>query len=101
MKTYGVNGKKNIIGEKVKKLRKAQRWSQNDLAIRVQLKGRMTDQRVISRIERGCRIVTDYELLTIALVFGVSADELLMASCAEGDTLTNGNGKQKPNVIKI
>ena len=34
MKTYGVNGKKNIIGEKVKKLRKAQRWSQNDLAIR-------------------------------------------------------------------
>lgn len=41
MKTYGVNGKKNIIGEKVKKLRKAQRWSQNDLAIRVQLKGRM------------------------------------------------------------
>ena len=43
----------------------------------------------------------DYELLTIALVFGVSADELLMVSCAEGDTLTNGNGKQKPNVIKI
>ena len=79
MKTYGVNGKKNIIGEKVKKLRKAQRWSQNDLAIRVQLKGRMADQRVISRIERGCRIV----------------------SCTEGDTLTNGNGKQKPNVIKI
>lgn len=56
---------------------------------------------MISRIERGCRIVTDYELLTIALVFGVSADELLMVSCTEGDTLTNGNGKQKPNVIKI
>lgn len=80
MKTYGVNGKKNIIGEKVKKLRKAQRWSQNDLAIRVQLKGRMADQRVISRIELGHRIVTDYELWAISRILGVTADELLTVS---------------------
>lgn len=41
------------------------------------MKGVGIDQQAISKIERNARIVTDYELLCLADVFGISVDELL------------------------
>lgn len=39
----------------------------------------MIDQDAISRIERGARIVTDYELRTIAKLFDTSTDWIVGA----------------------
>lgn len=37
----------------------------------------MVDQDAISRIERGARIVTDYEIRTIAKLFDTSTDWII------------------------
>lgn len=52
------------------------KMSQKELA--EQMKGAELDitQKMISRIETGDRIVTDYELMCFARVFGIRMDEL-------------------------
>ena len=80
MKIYGINGNKNLIGPQIKAWRNSRRLSQAQLAAQLQLKGIMIDQKAISRIELGHRIVTDYELWAISRLLGVTADELLTVS---------------------
>ncbi len=70
-------GNKNIIGEKVKFLRKRENISQRDLAAQLQLMGLDVDRNVITRIETNQRYVSDIELKTIAKFFGVSYEYLL------------------------
>ena len=77
MKIYNYNGKSNIVGEKIFKLRKLQKLSQEDLAAKMQLNGIEISQKVISRIENQERFVTDYELLVFSQVLGVSVYDLL------------------------
>ena len=48
------------------------RLSQTDLARLLQLEGVPMERDVISRMEMGDRLVTDYEVVTIAEVLGVS-----------------------------
>ena len=60
------------IGKRIINLREARGWSQRELAKRVKL-----NPSVMNRIESEERPVKDQELLTFALVFGVSADELI------------------------
>lgn len=48
----------------------------SDEAIQV-LEGVIMEQDVISRIESGSRLVTDYELLALTKIFAVSADWLI------------------------
>ncbi len=43
----------------------------------MQTEGAIIDQDAISRIESGGRLVTDYELLALTKIFGVSADYLI------------------------
>ena len=50
---------------------------QAELAARVQTMGVILEQDAISRIERGLRMVQDYELRALASVLGVSADWLM------------------------
>ena len=78
-KNKSVNGKNNLCGEKVYKLRKEQspKMSQRMLAEKLQLFGIDVDKNAIQRIEKGERFVTDIELLKLAEIFGVSCDELL------------------------
>jgi len=78
-KNKATNGKNNICGENVYKLRKAQnpKMSQRILAEKLQLFGIDVDKNAIQRIEKGQRFVTDIELVKIAEIFGVSCDELL------------------------
>ena len=78
-KNKSENGKNNICGEKIYKLRKEQspKMSQRMLAEKLQLFGIDVDKNAIQRIETGERFVTDIELLKLAEIFGVSCDELL------------------------
>ena len=78
-KTKAADGKLNICGAKIAKLRLAliPKCSQRALADKLQLKGLLYTKNTIQCIESGNRFVTDIELKAIAQVLGVSADEQL------------------------
>ncbi len=72
--------KKNIIGARIRKARTEAKppLTQSDLVARLQLGGiKDIDQPIISRIEKGERLVTDYELKAIAKALRVSVGWLL------------------------
>jgi len=77
MKIYGIDGKMNIIGERVREKRQLLDISQTHLAAKLQVKNVMIEQKAISRIELGERLVTDYELLALADALNVSVMWLL------------------------
>ena len=67
----------NLIGRRLRRLRKAQGLSQEALAAQMQLLGVDINQRLISKIERNERFVKDYELVCFCQVLHVSEQELL------------------------
>ena len=73
------DGRLNISGLKIRKLRKAmtEKTSQRAFAYLLQLQGLDLEKNAIQRIESGERFVTDIELKAIAIVLNVSVDELL------------------------
>lgn len=81
------NWEKNLIGSRLKELRKREHLSQRDLAQIVQLKGFDIDKNVITRIETNKRFVTDIRLRAIAEVFQVTYEFLM-------------DGKKIPRLIK-
>lgn len=70
------NGK-NLIGERLKELRRIHKLSQRDLARELQLIGMDMDKNVITRIETNKRYVTDFELQALKQIFNVSYDYLI------------------------
>ena len=77
MKKFDYNGRKNICGNRVRCLRTARRWSQSALAAKMQTQGVIMEQDVVSKIESGDRLVTDYEVRAFAAVFGVVFENLI------------------------
>lgn len=77
MKIYDMDGQRNISGERIYRMRTRKHITQAELAARVQTTGVILEQDAISRIERGIRMVQDYELRALASVLGVSADWLM------------------------
>ena len=77
MKIYWSGERKNIIGEKVRALRKQQGMTQRALAEQLQLAGYDVTDLTILRIESGDRFVADYEVRALANVLGVSYEKLL------------------------
>lgn len=71
------DGKNNVCGEKVASLRKQIGISQRELADRLQLAGLDIDKNAVQRIECGKRFVTDIEIVALAKVLAVGAEELL------------------------
>ena len=73
------DGKNNICGENVRKLRLAYptKLSQRALADKMQLCGVDVDKNAIQRIECGKSFVTDIELKALAEIFSVSLDDLI------------------------
>ena len=78
-KNKSLNGKNNICGSNIAKLRKAHepKMSQRMLAEKMQLLGLDMDKNAIQRIESGQRFVTDIELAGFAKIFNKTCDELL------------------------
>lgn len=77
MKKFQYEGKGNISGDRVRELRLRARLSQSALAAKMTTEGVIMEQDVISRIESGSRLVTDYELLALTRSFAVSAGWLI------------------------
>ena len=75
MKITKYNEFRNISGNKLSELRKANKMSQQDLAEKLQLEGIDLTSKEISKIENNKRLVQDFELFAFAKIFGVSADE--------------------------
>ena len=78
-KNKAPQGKLNICGEKIKKLRLelTPKTSQKMLADQLQLAGLDLDKNAIQRIESGQRFVTDIELRAFAKILNTSSDFLL------------------------
>ena len=78
-KNKNSEGKNNICGDLIFKLRKAHipKMSQRILAEKMQLLGIDLDKNAIQRIECGQRFVTDIEIIAFAKIFEISCDELL------------------------
>jgi DNA-binding XRE family transcriptional regulator len=77
VKIYRYNGKCNISGVIIRDKRERAGFSQEQLAAKLQLEGVNLNQKAISRIETGERVVADYELRTLAKVLCVSVYTLL------------------------
>lgn len=75
MKITKYNEFRNISGNKLSELRKANKMSQQELAEKLQLEGIDLTSKEISKIENNKRLVQDFELFAFAKIFEVSADE--------------------------
>ena len=66
----------NIVGHNIKKLRKKNKMSQQELSNKLELLGVYVCRGSVSRIEDKSRTVTDIELFAIANVLNVPIEEL-------------------------
>jgi transcriptional regulator with XRE-family HTH domain len=66
----------NIIGPQVRKIRARKGWTQNQLALKLQLFGWDTSRESVTRLESQSRRVPDLELFVLAKILGVKADDL-------------------------
>lgn len=83
MKIYSYQGRANIIGERLRIARERKGLSQDAVAARMQVEGVSLSQKAISRIEKGERFVSDYELLIFSQILSVNTNWLLTG---EGDS---------------
>ncbi len=77
MKIYYDGESKNIIGDKLRRLRTDAGLTQKALAEKLQLEGLECSDLTILRIEKGTRLVLDVEVKIIAKFFNISTDDLL------------------------
>lgn len=70
-------GLNNICGKNIAKFRKELKYSQRQLADKLQLIGLDIDKNAIQRIESGKRFVTDIELTFFAELFSKKYEDLL------------------------
>jgi transcriptional regulator with XRE-family HTH domain len=78
MKLYKFKaGRCNVSGQKIREFREAAEMSQEQLAAKIQLLGHNLNQKAVSRIETGDRVVPDFELFYFSQALHVSIDELL------------------------
>ena len=80
MKILKFNEMHNIAGSRIKDLRIQRGLTQEQLAARMQTAGIQINQKAISRIESGDRIITDYELMCLARILHVPINQLLNES---------------------
>ncbi len=71
------DGKKNLVGARVRALREKAGLSQEGLMAQLQLLGMDSERGVIKRIENGDRAVSDLELRLLAKFFQVSYEYLI------------------------
>lgn len=68
--------KRNIIGDNVRRLRKEQKITQEELTAKLQVVGLDINRPMLTRIELKQREVYDYEALGIANVLNIPIEEL-------------------------
>ena len=60
----------------MRKIRTQKGWTQNQLALKLQLFGWDTSRESVTRLENQSRRVPDLEMFVVARILGVKADEL-------------------------
>lgn len=75
--TIKYNGKLNAIGHKIKEFRIKNKMTQKELSEKLQLYAIDLNKNSLQKIERGDRIIKEYELAVFCKVLNVSADEIL------------------------
>ena len=68
--------KRNIIGDNVRRLRKEQKLTQEELTAKLQTEGLYIDRPMLTRIELNQREVYDYEVLGISNALNIPIEEL-------------------------
>lgn len=71
-----INGKKNILGEKLRQIRLERGLTQNKVAQDIAQTGINMDQKLISAIELGTRSIYDYEVRAFAKYYEMDYNEL-------------------------
>jgi transcriptional regulator with XRE-family HTH domain len=64
----------NVVGPQVRKFRARKQWSQDKLALKMQLAGWDLSRNAVTRLENQQRRVPDLELFVLARVLGTSTD---------------------------
>ncbi|MBE5851861.1 MAG: XRE family transcriptional regulator [Lachnospiraceae bacterium] len=77
MKIYKYKNKSNVIGPIIRNARINMDLTQESLAIKMQLENVEMSQKIISRIEKQERFVTDYELLTLLKILKLNTSDLV------------------------
>ena len=72
MRKYYLYGERNLSGERIYQARKERKLSQEKLAELMRQRGVDVDRMAISSIENKVRAVTDYELVALSDIYGVS-----------------------------
>ncbi len=75
--TIKYNGKLNAIGNTIKEYRIKNKMTQKLLSEKLQLYGIDLNKNSLQKIERGDRIIKEYELAVFSIIFNVTTDELL------------------------
>ncbi|MEG2054208.1 MAG: helix-turn-helix transcriptional regulator [Oscillospiraceae bacterium] len=89
MKIYSYNELCNISGANIRTLRRKQGLSQGMLAAKLQVNNVQLEQKAISRIECGERLVADYELLAFAEALNCTVNTLLIIHKDENGQVTD------------
>ncbi len=77
MKILCFNESHNIAGAKIRDFRTQRGLTQEQMVAQMQTAGIQIDQKAISRIESGKRVITDYELARFAEILKVPIADLL------------------------
>lgn len=77
MKRYALDGRKNFIGERARKVRESMELSQEQVAAQMEIMHVVINGNAISLIEAGERFVSDFEALYLAKVLKVDLMWLL------------------------
>ena len=75
--TIKYNGSLNAIGKTLKEYRIKNNLTQEQLTAKLQVLGININKNSLQKVERGNRIIKEYELAAFTIIFNVSADELL------------------------
>ena len=70
-------GNRNLIGKRVELARKSQGMKQKELLAQLQVSGIDMNSSGLSKLEGQIRHVTDFELVALSQILGVSIDWLL------------------------
>ncbi len=71
------NGRKNLLGVKMREVRRARGISQRQVADDLAELGLIVDKNAVQRMESGQRFITDIELITIAKYLEIPVNELM------------------------
>lgn len=75
--TIKYNGRLNAVGTRIKEYRIKAKMTQKELAEKLQLYGIDLNKNSLQKIEKGDRIIKEYELAVFCEILNVSADVIL------------------------